>query len=762
MSNETEYLLWAEKYRPKTLDEIVNQEEAVSRLKKFVQERNVPHMLFAGPPGTGKTTTALAFAHDLYGETYHQYLLELNASVSKNTPILVRINGRTLRTNFAELDKLYFKDDKEDLSYRDVDDLEVLTVDENYRVKWAKASKIIRHKAPVILRIHLEGGGTLELTGNHSIMVLTENGLKAVEASSLKEGSLILSFVSKTEGNLKALPLEEYTVTKTSRVRQLQELTLTTDNSYTLGLYAAEGAIGFKGKTSGQIIYTIGAHEEFLAEKIHDFAANLGQSVYDNYTSSGFDRSRKSARQIRILSTQLAKLFADSFYDGDKLRAKHKRIPSFIYEMPIYERRAFLKGIADGDGSGNWENVIRISSVSHEMLTDIVWLSRISGIESSIFKEEARLIWKGRMKWQKAELLPAEPIIKILNKISNAVKGNWRYLFRHQLYENKDRISKSKLKKLLQMIDETKIEPETRKTYEILKRLAFTELHALRIKKIELVDYNDYVYDISVPGNEMFFAGSIPILLHNSDERGIDVIRTKIKEFARARVSGDVPFKLILLDEADNMTSDAQQALRRLMENFTSTSRFILIANYPSKIIEPIQSRTALFRFTPLKKEDVISRLAWIADNEDVLYDEKALEVIYEVSEGDMRKAINILQASSALGKVTVDAVYKVVGLAHPKEIREMLNYALKGEFETARNKLRKLMITYGLSGMDIIKQIHREIFSSEMELSDDLRVLIADYTGEIQFRLVEGADDEIQLNAFLAWLSLLGKRLGI
>lgn len=248
--------------------------------------------------------------------------------------------------------------------------------------------------------------------------------------------------------------------------------------------------------------------------------------------------------------------------------------------------------------------------------------------------------------------------------------------------------------------------------------------------------------------------------LNASDERGIDVIRTKVKEFARSRVPGEIPFKIIILDEADNMTADAQQALRRLMEMYTATTRFILIANYPSKIIEPIQSRCAFFRFTPLKKEDVVARLRWIAEHESVMYDPEALEVIYEVSEGDMRRAINILQAASALGKVTVDAVYKVIGLAHPREVREMINLALDGRFIEARDKLRQLMVEYGLSGIDIIKQIHREIFSTEIKLPEQLRVLIADYAGEIQFRLVEGADDEIQLNAFLARLALIGKKL--
>jgi replication factor C small subunit len=248
--------------------------------------------------------------------------------------------------------------------------------------------------------------------------------------------------------------------------------------------------------------------------------------------------------------------------------------------------------------------------------------------------------------------------------------------------------------------------------------------------------------------------------LNASDERGIDTIRTKVKEFARSRTPPGIPFKIVLLDEADNMTADAQQALRRLMEMYTATTRFILIANFPSKIIEPIQSRCAVFRFTPLKKEDVIARLKWICEQEKCQYTEEGLETIYEISEGDMRRAINILQAAAALGTVTPDVVYKVVGLAHPREIREMIKLALDGQFQKARDQLRQLMINYGLSGVDVIKQIHREIFSQELKLPEELRVMIADYAGEIQFRLVEGADDEIQLSAFLAWLTLLGQKL--
>ncbi|MEM4583629.1 MAG: replication factor C small subunit, partial [Ignisphaera sp.] len=229
--------------------------------------------------------------------------------------------------------------------------------------------------------------------------------------------------------------------------------------------------------------------------------------------------------------------------------------------------------------------------------------------------------------------------------------------------------------------------------------------------------------------------------LNASDERGITVIRSKVKEFARSKLPGEIPFKIVILDEADNMTADAQQALRRIMEMYVETTRFILIANYPTKIIDPIQSRCASFRFLPLKKEDVVYRLKWICSKENVSCRDDGLEVIYEVSEGDMRKAINILQGAAALGEVTVSSVYKVVGLAHPKEIRDIINLALSGKFIEARDKLRNLMIVYGLSGNDVLRQIHREIFSADLKIPEDVRVTLADLIGEIHFRVIEGSD---------------------
>ncbi len=252
--------------------------------------------------------------------------------------------------------------------------------------------------------------------------------------------------------------------------------------------------------------------------------------------------------------------------------------------------------------------------------------------------------------------------------------------------------------------------------------------------------------------------------LNASDERGIETIRSRIKEYARTVPLGDVPFKLIILDEADNMTGDAQQALRRTMELFSRNARFILIANYASKIIEPIQSRCAVFRFQPLPKEAAMERLRYIAEREGVKVTEDGLEAIWEESEGDLRKAINVLQAAAALGGVvTEDVVYDVLGKVTPSEVREMIKLALSGDFIRARDKLRTLMISYGLSGVDVLKLVHKEVLSarSGLDLDPRTRAEILDLIGEINFRIVEGADDEIQLNALLAKLALVGARAG-
>ncbi|MDH5806378.1 MAG: replication factor C small subunit [Candidatus Methanomethylicaceae archaeon] len=244
--------------------------------------------------------------------------------------------------------------------------------------------------------------------------------------------------------------------------------------------------------------------------------------------------------------------------------------------------------------------------------------------------------------------------------------------------------------------------------------------------------------------------------LNASDERGIDVIRTTVKEFARTVSMGNVPFKILVLDEADNMTADAQQALRRTMEMYTSTCRFILACNYYTKIIEPIQSRCALFRFMPLKPEDVKARVKYICDMEGVEITQDGMEALIYIGNGDLRKIINTLQAAAALSKKVDEAsVLKVAGRVSPKELKEVLEKALSGDFSNARSKIMNLMFEYGLSGLDIIKQLHREVIMFDIDEKTKLKII--EILGETEYRILEGGTDDIQLNTMIAKLALLG-----
>ena len=238
--------------------------------------------------------------------------------------------------------------------------------------------------------------------------------------------------------------------------------------------------------------------------------------------------------------------------------------------------------------------------------------------------------------------------------------------------------------------------------------------------------------------------------LNASDERGINVIRETVKTFARSRAMGEIPFKILILDEADNMTADAQQALRRTMESYSETCRFILDCNYSSKIIEPIQSRCVIFRFKPLSEKDVEKYLERIAKSEKLEIDKGAIKAIFKECSGDLRKATNILQACASINKkITEDIVLQVIGKAKTKDVEELLKLSLDGKFLKAREKLLDLMINQGVNAEDLLKQIYSTIY--ELDIKDEDKIRIIKLLGEYEFRVVEGSNPLIQIEAFLA-----------
>jgi replication factor C small subunit len=246
--------------------------------------------------------------------------------------------------------------------------------------------------------------------------------------------------------------------------------------------------------------------------------------------------------------------------------------------------------------------------------------------------------------------------------------------------------------------------------------------------------------------------------LNASDDRGIDIVRNKVKDFARTKSIGNVPFKIIFLDECDALTREAQQALRRTMENYTSTTRFVLSCNYSSKIIDPIQSRCTMFRFKPLEKEQMFLIIDKIAKNESLTVNNDAKEALFIVSNGDCRRMENLLQSSFSLSKeITPESIYSVASVAKPKEINECLNLAILGKFIDARNMLLDIMLKYGLSGQDLIKQIQTGIW--DLEILETDKVNLVDKCGEIEFRMTEGSDEFVQLEALLAQFTKCKKK---
>ena len=240
--------------------------------------------------------------------------------------------------------------------------------------------------------------------------------------------------------------------------------------------------------------------------------------------------------------------------------------------------------------------------------------------------------------------------------------------------------------------------------------------------------------------------------LNASDERGIGMVREKVKKFSRFAGMVEVPFKIIILDEADEMTSDAQTALRRIIEDTAKYCRFILIANNVSKIIDPIQSRCATFKFTSIPEEDMINHLENIAKKEKVKSDKKGLKAIYDYSEGDLRHAINLMQATASIGEISEANVKSSAGLTKTSDVDDVLKMALSGKVLDAREKTIELIKVYGMSESDFLKYLNSAVFKTKHEKLSDILEIIAKY----DYRILVGANPEIQLSAMLAELGNL------
>ncbi len=248
--------------------------------------------------------------------------------------------------------------------------------------------------------------------------------------------------------------------------------------------------------------------------------------------------------------------------------------------------------------------------------------------------------------------------------------------------------------------------------------------------------------------------------LNASDERGIKMVRERVKEFAAVikldlGTKDNKPFRLIILDEADEMTSEAQTALRRIIEDSSRTTRFIIICNYLSQIIDPIQSRFVIFRFKRITAEELEEYLKALCKKEGIKYEEKAITNIFDSTLGDMRHSINVLQGAAVMGSVTTNNVLASLGLSGKARVGDVIKLAIAGKFNEARIKLLELTMVYGMSEFDFLKYANQIGYSMKLSRPEEFAALMAEY----DHRLTTGAHPEIQLAALLAQLGKLGSK---
>ncbi|ASJ07737.1 replication factor C small subunit [Thermococcus siculi] len=483
----------------------------------------------------------------------------------------------------------------------------------------------------------------------------------------------------------------------------------------------------------------------------------LGLNFYD-------DKIRWSPEKARRIAWELMK---EIYYRLDELeRLENALSRSIVIDWNEVARRR--KEIAEKTGIRADRILEYIKGKRKPSLRNYLKIAEALGIELEETIEAMRLFAKKYSSY--AEI--------------GRLVGTWNSSVRIILESNTEKIDaleeirKAELKLLKGILNDEKL----KRGVAYLIFLAQNELLWDEIVEIERLKGDFVIYDLHVPGYHNFIGGNLPTVLHNttaalalarelfgenwrhnflelnaSDERGINVIREKVKEFARTKPVAGASFKIIFLDEADALTQDAQQALRRTMEMFSNNVRFILSCNYSSKIIEPIQSRCAIFRFRPLNDDAIAERIKYIAENEGLELTEEGLQALLYVAEGDMRRAINVLQAAAALDtKITDENVFLVASRARPEDVREMMQLALEGNFLKARDKLREILLKQGLSGEDVLIQMHKEVFN--LPIPEDRKVALADKIGEYNFRLVEGANEMIQLEALLAQFTIMGK----
>lgn len=855
--------IWTEKYRPKKLADVKGQNDIIARLGAFVANKNMPHILFAGPAGVGKTTAALAIAHELYGETWRDNILELNASDARGIDVIrgaVKDFARTRAVEDVPFKIIYLDEclDGESIvtiknspeqtriklknlvESKTTSNVKVESIDEQGRTNYVKINKFIKiphNPDNGFYELELHDGKTLRATGNH--LLLTPKGW--IEVKSLRQGDLILAKLDKSLENKiclnsKIIDVKFKVLNPPRLIRKVERY--------------------FDRAPEIKIIETLAKYpngltnvELFRLSRVSPTQISMiCSSLSDKYYTSlhkleivGKVGDKKPIFKLLMPKNEAIVLFKQTRREANRsnaryIRQKLKELKLWPIESDTASILARLLGHIFGDGCLSLkQRQVFFSGKEEDMQKIKVDLAKL-GFRSSAIRHT---YWKKGQCWSFASFdirllnlvyMLGAPVGKKTNALyfvpDWVINGNkdikkeflaaffgsegCKPMFQGRTIKpiylsqsKREDLAKNLESFLLQIIQllngfgiKTKLKMNScvtiiRKdgTKTVKGTICITNKFTNIINFLSQIGYLYCEYKSELATKALKY-----LIWRSALKKAAYSFRpiphfdkwlkelflgdfayhyvTEIKPLQNPRLvycltteNGKFVSNGIVAHNCDALTKEAQDALRRIMEDYVQTTRFILSCNYSSKVIPPIQSRCAIFRFKPLPKETIEEILLKVAQNEGFKIEPKARELIYEASEGDMRKAHNLMQACAATLKrdseenvISLKNISQIISFAEPKEVEAVVKLALEGRFLDAKKKLTDVMVAHGLSGIDIIKQIQKEVW--DLKLDEKVKIELISICGEIEFRMVEGANEFIQLASLLAEFAAIGGKI--
>ncbi len=744
--------VWIEKYRPQTLADIAGHEAITERLQSYVDSNDLSHMLFAGPAGTGKTTAAMAIAKELYGEEWEENFLELNASDERGIDVVRDRVKSFARTSFGGHDyRIIFLDEADALcvppgtevvtgypSAPEVKKIEDVAEDgepipsvdfETNEIQSDKGHRVDSGVAD-FFELELADGRTIQASLSHPFFVVGDGGkLIEKELQELEPGDEIADFK------------DDIGVSRCD-----------TCGDWTTGRFCSvpckdEGHSREMQGSSNPMHGTEWSEErrEKIVEKLSD-----GRLEGENNPNYGGDFHGVSVWEMDEESIER---FCDNLSE--------KRSGTSWDEWVVEADPEAVKSDISQSMSEWWDN---LDPEEKQKLIEKATenceypVCDITGDNNPMRDPEVAQKVSDALQGHE----PTGGNIRHSDELGHLVRSDWEYEVAKALqdagveYEYEPEFE----------LSESVFHPDFLIGDTVVEVKGVAELWGQTEKVKEFLDTygEEYTFvvvgDGELPHHEHYERDDFePALVTDGGLEAVDTVVIENIEYSHRGKAYNIsmegtPNFMLANGILTHNTSDAQSALRRTMEQFSNNVRFILSCNYSSQIIDPIQSRCAVFRFSPLADDAVESTIHTIAEEEAIEITEDGMDALVYVAGGDMRKAINGLQAASMSGdRVDEEGVFEITSTARPEEIREMVERALDGDFTAARSQLDTLLTEEGIAGGDIIDQLHRSVW--EFGLEDDAAVRILDRVGEADYRITAGASERIQLEALLAALAL-------